>query len=98
MLIFLVFIICIDLTVQPQPIFAKDVRRIRRQFRGPSTISKGRATSSADRKMKSGTKVLLDSVLEAISDGLTEDERVAFYRSLNIISGSLDSVAKTYDK
>lgn len=40
----------------------------------------------------------IDSVLEAISDGLTEDERVAFYRSLNIISGSLDSVAKTYDK
>ena len=40
----------------------------------------------------------IDNALEKISDGLTEDERVAFYRSLNIISESLDSVAKTYDK
>ena len=40
----------------------------------------------------------IDSVLEAVSDGLTEEERVAFYRSLNIISESLDSVAKTYDE
>ena len=40
----------------------------------------------------------IDNVLEAVSDGLTEEERVAFYRSLNIISESLDSVAKTYDK
>ena len=40
----------------------------------------------------------IDKVLEQISDGLTEEERVAFYRSLNTISESLDSVAKTYDE
>ena len=40
----------------------------------------------------------IDKVLEQISDGLTEEERVAFYRSLNIISESLDLVAKTYDE
>lgn len=40
----------------------------------------------------------IDSVLEAVSDGLTEEERVAFYRSLSIISESLNAVAQTYDK
>ena len=32
-------------------------------------------------------------VLDSISDGLTEEERVSFYRSLSIISSSLDAVA-----
>ena len=36
----------------------------------------------------------IGSVLDAISDGLTEEERVAFYRSLSIISESLDAVSK----
>ncbi len=35
------------------------------------------------------------NVLEKISDGLTEKERVNFYRSLGIISKSLDNVAQT---
>ncbi len=35
----------------------------------------------------------IDGVLDAISDGLTEEERLAFYRSLSIISDSLDAVA-----
>lgn len=35
-------------------------------------------------------------VLKEISDDLTEEERLAFYRSLSIISESLDTVAKTY--
>ena len=33
-------------------------------------------------------------VLEEISGGLTEEERVAFYRSLSVISDSLDAVAR----
>lgn len=36
----------------------------------------------------------IDAVLNAISDGLSEDERAAFYRSLSIISDSLESVSK----
>ncbi len=38
----------------------------------------------------------IDSVLEEISVGLTEQERVAFYRSLDIISESLEKVASKY--
>lgn len=37
----------------------------------------------------------INSVLEAIGGGLTEEERVAFYRSLSIISDSLEAVLKT---
>lgn len=36
----------------------------------------------------------IDGVLEAVSGGLSEDERVAFYRSLSIISESLEAVSK----
>lgn len=36
----------------------------------------------------------IDSVLAEISVGLTEEERVAFYHSLSVISESLDKVAK----
>ena len=36
----------------------------------------------------------INDVLDAISDGLTEEERVAFYRSLSIISERLDAVSK----
>ena len=35
----------------------------------------------------------IDAVLEEIKDGLTEDERLAFYRSLSIISERLNDVA-----
>lgn len=35
----------------------------------------------------------IDAVLEEIKDGLTEDERLAFYHSLSIISERLNSVA-----
>ena len=37
----------------------------------------------------------IDGVLDAISGSLTEDERVAFYRSLSIISESLETVSKS---
>lgn len=36
----------------------------------------------------------IDGVLDEISTGLTEEERVAFYRSLSIISQSLENVSK----
>lgn len=35
----------------------------------------------------------IDAVLDKINDVLTEEERIAFYRSLSIISESLDLVA-----
>ncbi|MBR3691298.1 MAG: MarR family transcriptional regulator [Clostridia bacterium] len=35
----------------------------------------------------------IDGVLDEISGGLTEEERVAFYRSLSVISESLEAVA-----
>ena len=38
--------------------------------------------------------IRIDGVLNAISNGLTEEERAAFYRSLAIISDSLESVSK----
>ena len=37
-------------------------------------------------------------VLDEISVGLTEDERIAFYRSLSIISKSLDQIASKYER
>ena len=40
----------------------------------------------------------ISGVLDAISGGLTEEERVAFYRSLSIISESLDIVSKSGEK
>ncbi|MBQ7799455.1 MAG: transcriptional regulator [Oscillospiraceae bacterium] len=40
----------------------------------------------------------IDAVLAEISGGLTESERSEFYRSLSVISDSLDAVAKTHDK
>ena len=39
----------------------------------------------------------IDRVLDEISVTLTEDERVAFYRSLSNISDSLDTVAQKYE-
>lgn len=40
----------------------------------------------------------ISGVLDEISIGLTEEERVAFYRSLSIISESLETVSKNGDK
>lgn len=46
--------------------------------------------------LEAGEKIAnkINGVLDKISDGLTEEERVAFYRSLSIISESLESVSK----
>lgn len=40
----------------------------------------------------------ITAVLDGISGGLTEDERVAFYRSLAIISESLEAVSKSGER
>lgn len=40
----------------------------------------------------------INYVLDEISVGLTEEERIQFYRSLSVISESLDAVAKTKGK
>ena len=40
----------------------------------------------------------IDRVLEDISVGLTEEERTQFYRSLSIISDSLEKVAKMTER
>lgn len=49
-----------------------------------------------DKGAEAGRKITekIDRVLEEISAGLSEAERIAFYRSLSIISDSLDAVAK----
>lgn len=46
---------------------------------------------------EAGSKIAdkIDHVLGAISDGLTDEERAAFYRSLSIISQSLETVSKS---
>lgn len=40
----------------------------------------------------------VDKVLEAAGDGLVEEDRVIFYRSLELISNNLEEVCKKYDK
>lgn len=40
----------------------------------------------------------IEGVLDAISGGLTEEERVAFYRSLSIISESLEAVSRSGER
>ena len=40
----------------------------------------------------------IDHVLEEISVGLTEEERTRFYRSLSIISESLEKVAQMTER
>ena len=49
-----------------------------------------------DKGKEVGKKIAdkISGVLDKISAGLTEEERVAFYRSLTIISDSLDVVSK----
>lgn len=49
-----------------------------------------------DKGYEIGRKIAdkIDGVLDTISGGLTEEERIAFYHSLSIVSESLDAVAK----
>ena len=50
--------------------------------------------------LEAGKKIAdkIHGVLDQISVGLTEVERIAFYRSLSIISESLDAVSKNGEK
>ncbi len=52
-----------------------------------------------EKGMDVGKKIAdkIDGVLDEISDSLTEEERIAFYRSLSLISMRLEAVAKKYD-
>lgn len=49
-----------------------------------------------DKGLEVGKKIAdkISGVLDAISGGLTEDERIDFYRSLSIISKSLEAVSR----
>ena len=53
-----------------------------------------------DKGNEAGKKITdkINGVLDAISGGLTDEERVAFYRSLSIISESLEAVSKNGGK
>ena len=61
-----------------------------KRYKSPLTLT--------DKGAEVGKKIAdkIDGVLEQISDGLTEEERVAFYRSLAIVSNSLDAVARLW--
>ena len=53
-----------------------------------------------DKGKEAGKKITdkINSVLDSISDGLTEEERAAFYHSLSVISKSLEAVSKNGSK
>ena len=66
------------------------VSKSQKRYKSPLTLT--------DKGAEAGKKIAdkIDGVLEQISDGLTEEERVAFYRSLAIVSDSLDAVARLW--
>ena len=53
-----------------------------------------------ERGMRAGKRIAdkIAAVLDEISTGLSNEERMAFYRSLNIISENIDKVAKSYKR
>ena len=53
-----------------------------------------------EKGVEAGKKIAdkIDGVLDAVSGGLTEEERVAFYRSLTVISESLDAISKNCEQ
>ena len=59
-----------------------------KRYKGPLTLT--------DKGVAVGDEIAgkIAAVLDAISDGLTAEERAAFYRSLAIVSDSLDAVAE----
>ena len=50
------------------------------------------------RGMRAGKRIAdkIAAVLDEISVGISDEDRVIFYRSLNIISNNIDKVAKSY--
>lgn len=53
-----------------------------------------------DKGLEAGRKIAnkINGVLDKISDSLTEEERVAFYSSLSVISESLEDVSRSLDR
>lgn len=53
-----------------------------------------------EKGMRAGKRIAdkITSVLDGISMGISDEDRAIFYRSLNIISENIDTVAKSYDK
>lgn len=53
-----------------------------------------------ERGIRAGKRIAdkIAAVLDEISTGISEEDRVIFYRSLNIISENIDKVAKSYKK
>ncbi len=53
-----------------------------------------------ERGMKAGKTIAekINAVLDEVSVGLTEKERIEFYRCLTVISDSLDEIGKRYDE
>lgn len=63
--------------------------KTRKRYKSPLVLTEKGSTVAKEIAQK------IDQVLEEIDDGLTEQERVAFYRSLTIVSNRLDAVART---
>ncbi|MBQ3574179.1 MAG: winged helix-turn-helix transcriptional regulator [Clostridia bacterium] len=59
-----------------------------------------KALMLTEKGVEAGRKIAgkIDGVLEMISGDLSNEERLAFYRSLSIISNSLDAVLKRGEK
>ncbi len=53
-----------------------------------------------EKGLEAGQKIAnkINGVLDKISGGLTEEERIAFYRSLSIISESLEAVSENREE
>lgn len=53
-----------------------------------------------ERGVRAGKRIAdkIAAVLDEISTGISEEDRVIFYRSLNMISENIDKVAKSYEK
>lgn len=63
-----------------------------KRYKAPLTLT--------EKGMAVGKKIAdkIERVLEEIGVGMTEEERVAFYRSLAIISDGLDAIGKRLDE
>lgn len=63
-----------------------------KRYKSPLTLTNKGKEAAKNIKDK------IDNVLDEISVGLSDEERMAFYRSLAIVSDSLEKVAKNLEK
>ncbi|MBR2896429.1 MAG: winged helix-turn-helix transcriptional regulator [Oscillospiraceae bacterium] len=72
--------------------FVKREKESARRYKSPVLLT--------EKGLEVGRKIAnkIAAVLDAVSGGLTEEERSAFYRSLAVISGSLETVLKKREK